>query len=109
MQIKQIVQKKEIVLIVDEASIDDVLTAKILKFSSSFKRIGLDMKNVKTISSEKFISSLLENKIRLFNLQSEVLAYLAIVLKDGFLKSHISINDFHENKRELVKRSFLVA
>ena len=108
MQIKQI-QKKEIVLIVDEISIDDVLVDRILNFSSSFRKIGLDMKNVKTISSEKFISSLLKNKFRLFNLQSEVLAYLAIVLKDGFLKSHINKSDFHENKRELVKRSFLVA
>ena len=108
MQIKQI-QKKEIVLIVDEISIDDVLVDRILKFSSSFRKIGLDMKYVKTISSEKFISSLLKNKFRLFNLQSEVLAYLAIVLKDGFLKSHINKSDFHENKRELVKRSFLVA
>ena len=108
MQIKQI-QKKEIVLIVDEISIDDVLVDRILNFSSSFRKIGLDMKNVKTISSEKFISSLLKNKFRLFNLQSEVLAYLAIVLKDGFLKSHINKIDFHENKRELVKRSFLVA
>ena len=67
------------------------------------------MKNVQTIKSKKFIISLLENKFKLFNLKNEILTYLSIILKDGYLKSYINKNDFIKNKRELIKRRFLVA
>ena len=51
----------------------------------------------------------MKNKIKLFNLQSEVLTYFALILKDGFLKSYINYSDFKDDKRELIKRHFLVA
>ena len=73
------------------------------------KKIGLDMSMVQNIDSPLLIKYLLQNKIKLFNLQSEVLTYLSIILKDGFLKSFINYSDFKENKRELIKRKFLVA
>ena len=56
-----------------------------------------------------YVDYLLQNKIKLFNLQSEVLTYFARILKDGFSKSFINYSDFKNNKRELVKRNFLVA
>jgi hypothetical protein len=67
------------------------------------------MVNVKTIKSQLFIKCLIENKFKLFNIQSETLAYLSLVLKDCFLKTHLNYQDFSENKREFIKRHFLVA
>ena len=67
------------------------------------------MKNVKNINSKKFISNLVNNNFKLYNIQNEVLVFLAIVLKDGFLKSYMTLEDLYKNKRELVKRHFLVA
>ena len=67
------------------------------------------MSMVQNINSPLLVEYLLQNKIKLFNLQSEVLTYFAIILKDGFLKSFINYSDFKNNKRELIKRNFLVA
>ncbi len=97
------------ILIINSEIIDDALTCRILKIIKNRKKIGLDMKNVQTIKSKKFIISLLENKFKLFNLKNEILTYLSIILKDGYLKSYINKNDFIKNKRELIKRRFLVA
>lgn len=109
MAFSRIVLKNEIIISVDEEIIDDKLITQIVKFSNNNAKIGLNMKKVKTINSPAFIKFLLEDKFKLFNLQSEVLAYLALVLKSGFLKSHLNYRDFSENKRELIKRKFLVA
>ncbi len=107
--INKTICKGKIVLIINENKIDDNLTNKILEFTKKSKKIGLNMKNVKSISSEKFIISLLKNKFKLFNLNSEVLLYLFLIIKKGSLKSFICEKDFIDNKRELIKRSFLVA
>jgi len=90
MDIKKTIYKDEIVLIINQNFIDDILTDRILKISSKFKKIGLDMKNVKTIRSEKFISSLIADNFRLFNTKNEILTFLSLILKDGFLKSFIN-------------------
>ena len=102
------IQKKEIVLIINKKNIDDEFCNEILNKIQNNKKIGLDMKKVQNICSKKFILCLLQNKFKLFNLQSEVLAYLAITIKDGFLKSYINYEDFSKNKRELIKRHFLL-
>lgn len=101
--------KDEIVFIINNANIDDSLVKRILSKSHACKKIGIDMRNVQNVNSSLLIKCLLENKIKLFNLQSEVLTYFAIILKDGFLKSYINYSDFSENKRELIKRRFLIA
>ena len=90
-------------------TIDDnfmtVLNSKINLFSN----IGLDMKNVKSINSKKFIESILNNKFKLFNLKNEVLIYLSLVIKNGYLKAFLNEQDFKENKREFIKRNFKIA
>lgn len=101
--------KIQTVFIINEKIIDDNLACKIISKISTKKRIGLDMTKVESVNSSKLIEYLLNDKIKLFNLQSEVLTYFAIVLKDGFLKSYINYSDFKENKRELVKRRLLIA
>ena len=109
MQFNQTIYKKEIVFLINENFVDDMLMLKIIKNIPSNKKIGLDMSNVQNVDSPILIKYLLENKIKLFNLQSEVLTYFSLILKDGFLKSFISYSDFSENKRELIKRHFLIA
>ena len=66
-------------------------------------------KEIPTTFSGQIRSKNSQNKIKLFNPQSEVLTYLALVLKDGFLKTYINYSDFKNDKRELIKRHFLVA
>lgn len=89
--------------------INDSVVEELLALKTKSRVLGLDMKNVASIKSQKFINYLLKNKVKLINPDSEVLTYLAIIIKDGFLKTHINFNDFKENKRELVKRRFLIA
>lgn len=101
--------KNKIILTINKSKIDDDIVDNILKATKNHQTIGLDMKNVITINSKKFINLLLTNKFKLFNLQSEILMYISIILKEGSLKSYINKNDFIENKRELIKRRFLVA
>jgi len=103
------VYKDKIVFIINDEIIDDSLIKKIIKQSHAGKKTGLDMSNVQKVNSPLLIECLLQNKIKLFNLKSELLTYFAIILKDGFLKSYINCADFSENKRELIKRHFLVA
>ena len=103
------ISENRIVFAIDDFKISDETVNGILKYAKIDKIIAIDMKNIKYINSEKFIKCLLKNRFKLFNLQSEVLAFLAIVLKDGLLKSHMSLEDLLLNKRELVKRHFLVA
>ena len=67
------------------------------------------MSKVQNINSPILIEYLLNNKIKLFNLQSELIAYFALILKDGFLKTYMNFSDFKDNKRELIKRRFLIA
>ena len=98
------IQNKEIVLVINKNNIDDDICNKILSKVKNSEKIGLDMKNVQNICSKKFIACLLNDEFKLFNLQSEVLTYLAIILKNGFLKSYINYEDFSKNKRELIKR-----
>ena len=109
MQFFQTIYKNEIVFLIDAKNIDDFLACQLIAQIPKNKRVGLDMKKVQNVNSKILIEYLLNNKIKLFNLQSEVLAYFALVLKDGFLKSYMNFEDFSEDKRELIKRHFLVA
>ena len=109
MQFLKTIYKKEIVFVINEKIIDDILACQIISQIPSKKRVGLDMSQVENINSSILVDYLLKNKIKLFNLKSEVLAYFALILKDGFLKSYINYSDFSQNKRELIKRRFLVA
>ena len=109
MQFFKTIYKKEIVFIINEKVIDDNLAHEIISQIPPKKRVGLDLSNVQNIQSPLLIEYLLNNKIKLFNLQSEVLTYFALILKDGFLRSYMSYSDFKNKKRELVKRHFLVA
>ena len=103
------IYKNKIVFIINQDVVDDILMHDILKNSPKNKKIGLDMTQVHSINSPILINQLLNNKIKLFNPTNEVLVYLSIILKDGFLKSYLNYSDFNKNKRELIKRRFLVA
>lgn len=103
------ISKHDITFIIENECLDDVMMNEILSENFYSKRVGLDMSKVRNVNSPLLIKCLLENKIKLFNLNSEVLAYFALILKDGFLKSYINYSDFSENKREFIKRHFLVA
>ena len=109
MQFFKTIYKNKIVFIINQNTINDSLVHEILKNCPKNKRIGLDISKVQNINSPALINQLLDNKIKLFNPTSEVLAYLSIILKNGFLKTYINYSDFNKNKRELVKRRFLVA
>ena len=103
------IYKNEIVVKINENTVDDALMHEILKDMPENKKIGIDMSEVQNLNSPILNELLIRNKIKLFNPQSEVLTYLALILKDGFLKSYINYSDFKNNKRELIKRHFLVA
>ncbi|MBQ4647485.1 MAG: hypothetical protein IJB79_09075 [Candidatus Gastranaerophilales bacterium] len=103
------IYKNEIVFVINEKIVDDSLAHEIISEISSNKRAGLDMSKVQNINSPILIEYLLNNKIKLFNLQSELIAYFALILKDGFLKTYMNFSDFKDNKRELIKRRFLIA
>lgn len=105
MTILKTIYKKEIIFFINNEILDDSTINKILADKDGFnKKIGLDMKNIKTINSKLFVNCLIENKFKLFNLNSEILAYLSIVLKKGYLKSFVNSEDFTQNKREFFKR-----
>ncbi len=109
MDFSQSIYKNKIILIINNTKIDDNLANKIIEMTKKYQIIGLDMKNVNSINSKKFVITLLDDKLKLFNLQNEVLAYISIILKEGSLKSYMNKNDFINNKRELIKRRFLIA
>lgn len=110
MNLSRTIYKDEIVFLLHKDYINDTLTKEILEHAQSEnRRIALDLTYVKGIKSPLFIQALINNQFKLFNLNSEVLAYLAIVLKDGFLKTYMNFDDFKTDKRELIKRKFLIA
>ena len=100
--------KNEKIFVINEHSIDEKIAKKIIKNIKPNIRTGLDMKKVKTLNSELFIQYLIDNKFKLYNLDSELMTYLSIVLKDGRLRSYINFKDFSEDKRELIRRKFVV-
>ena len=97
------------IILINQEVVDDFLCEKILLSYKKNEKLGLDMKNVKCVKGFSFVKNLLENNFKLFNLKDELLVYLSIALKNGSLKSYLNKNDFLENKRELIKRSFLIA
>lgn len=110
MNLSQAIYKNEIVLLVRKEEINDALAKEILRtVEQENKKIALDLMYVKKIQSPIFIEALIENKFKLFNLNSHILAYLAIILKDGVLKSYMNFGDFQCEKRELITRRFLIA
>lgn len=103
------IYKNKIVFTLNANFIDDIIADEIIFFMGKSRKVGLDMRNVTKIKSQKFINYLLSNKFGLFNINYEVLIYLSLVLKDGFLKSYMNVEDFNSNKRELKRRHFLIA
>ena len=89
---------------INKPIIDDFLTEKILKETSLSKKIGLDMSLVTSIQSKLFIDNVLKDKFKLFNLKTEIILYLSLIIKNGSLKSYMNYNDFSKDKRELFKR-----
>lgn len=108
MTINFLKNKKEAFFCVENKVVDDFVTIELLEKLEQREFLALDMTCVEEIKSSKFIKALLENKFRMVNLQVEVLAYLSLVLKDGFLKTYINKNDLINNKRELLRRRFLI-
>lgn len=108
MNITKTIYDNEIVFFVNKEIIDDSVVEKIISNSNKNKKIAIDLKKVKTIKSNFFIDCLIKNKFKLFNLESEVLTYLSLTLESGFLKSYLNYEDFHLNRREFVKRRFVV-
>ena len=109
MNFEKTILKNQIVFIINQEVIDDTLAKKIIASAGKHKKIGLNMEHVQNIKSNLLIQYMLEKKIKLFNLQDEVLTYLSLIFKDGFLNSYVNYSDFSANKRELVKRHFKIA
>ena len=101
-------KKNKTIFLINREIIDDGFVDLFIKSIKNFSNIGLNMTKVKTIKSKKFIELLLSDKFKLFNLRNEVLIYLSIIIKNGFLKSYSNENDFILNKRELMRRKFFV-
>ncbi len=108
MYFNKTINENGIIFTIENNIIDDKLCELIVSELSLNMKAGIDMRHVNKIKGKKFTKYLLENKYKLFNIKNEVLTYLAIILKDGVLKSFMSKDDFFENKRELIKRKFLV-
>ncbi len=106
MNIQKTIYDNEIVFFVNEEMIDDSIAEQIISIQDTNKKIALDLKKVKSIKSDYFLNCLIEDKFKLFNIQSEVLLYLGLTLKSGFLNSYLNYDDFHNNKREFIKRRF---
>lgn len=101
--------KDEIVFIIDDEIIDNSLVRKIISNIKPNCKIGLDMRNVKALKSSLFIKYLNKEKYSLYNLRNEVMTYLSLIIKNGRLKSFMNYKDFKENKRELIRRRFIIA
>ena len=101
-------KKNSTVFLIKCETIDENFMTQFISKINSFSNIGLDMKNVKSIKSKKFLELLLSDKFKLFNLKNEVLVYLSLVIKNGFLKSFLNEEYFKSNKREFIKRGFVV-
>lgn len=100
--------ENEIVFIINDKILNDSLVKKIVKNIKPNFKIGLDMKNVVTLNSALFVKYLNCEKYKLYNLKSEVITYLSLILKNGKLHSYMNFNDFKNNKRELIRRRFIV-
>ena len=108
MEFYKFTNKNRIIFTIENEVIDDFLCDSIISELSDNKKAGIDMRHVNKIEGKKFTKYLLENKYKLFNIKNELLTYLAIILKDGALKSYMNIEDFFEGKRELIRRRFFV-
>ena len=100
--------KNKTIIFIKDKIINDCTVSDILKDFKN-KNLGLDMSCVDSINSKLFIENLLSNKFKLFNLKSETLAFLSLILQDSSLKSYINKTDFIDEKRELVRRKFFIA
>lgn len=100
--------KDEVIYYINSEIIDEKLTDEIISAINPKLKTGLDMTNVSSITSRKFIKYLSEDKFKLFNIKSELLSFVSIVLKDNFLKTYMNKSDFIYDKRELIKRKFYV-
>ena len=96
----------EIVYIINDEIVKDSLIRSIACDIKPKYKIGLDMKNVKTLNSYLFLKYLKNNKYKLYNITNEVLTYLSIIVKDGKLNSYMNFKDFKFDKRELIRRHF---
>lgn len=102
------INKKDIIFCIQDSVLSDKTIQKILACNLSGKRIALDMKKVDSINSELFLDCLKNKKFKLFNLSTELLVYLSLIFKNGFLHSFMNYADFSLNKRELFKRRLSV-
>lgn len=93
--------------IINDALVNNIKEVIALK-NLEDKKIAFDMSCVKTVNSRLFLENLLNNEFKMFNLQSEILAYFYMVLKNNFLNIYLSKKDFLLNKREFIKRNFLI-
>ncbi len=100
--------KDEIVFVINDEIIDNSLVKKIIENIEPNYKIGLDMKNVKALRSPLFIEYLNKEKYKLYNLRNEIMTYLSLIIKNGRLRSFMNYKDFNENKRELVRRRFII-
>ena len=101
--------KENLIFILNSATIDDSYFDAISNNFIRNKNIAFDMKQVRSITSKKFIKALLNKEIKLFNLKNEILVYLSIIIKNGPLNSYLCKKDFKVNKHEFIKRNFLIA
>lgn len=101
-------KKNKTILSINCEIIDDDVMIKLNDIIDKFSNIGLDMKMVKTIKSKKFIKLLKADRFKLFNLQNQILTYLMLITKNGFLKSYLNEIDFCKDKREFIKRRLLI-
>ena len=72
-------------------------------------KILINMKNVKTINSPLFVELLRKDVFKMYNVSNEVLIYLSLILKSGKLNTYLYVEDFLQNKNELIRRKFYVA
>lgn len=100
--------KDEVIYNINSEIIDEKITDEIIKSINPDLKTGLNMANVSSITSKKFVKYLYENKFKLFNIQSELLSFISLVLKDNFLKTYMNKSDFINDKRELFKRRLYI-
>lgn len=102
------INKKDIIFCINKSVLDDEIIQEILSSILHHKKVALDMKQVETIDSKLFIDCLLKKRFKLFNLNSKLLAYISLILNQGFLYSFMNYSDFSKNKRELFSRRLKV-
>lgn len=100
--------ENKVTILIKNKTIDDNVVNGIL-FEFKDKTLGLDMSYVNTVNSKLFIENILSDKFKLYNTKSEVLSYLSLILKENNLKSYMNKSDFERDKRELIRKKFLIA